>query len=724
MSYRTRRHIRIYMRKILLFSFCIALSIVFIDLSSDTRVHGNSSASPNGYTGSPLEFGGRTCGSNGGCHGGGSTAQADMITTNIPSSGYVPGQTYQITATVVSAGRTKFGFQLSPQRANGNTAGTMIANSTVQLTGSQRYATHTSSSNTGSGSRSWTFSWTAPATGLGPVTFYASYNAANNNNSTSGDIIFNSSLVVNEASPTLDIIVNGEPEICPGESVTLTSTIATGNQWSLNGNPINGATGSSYIANTGGVYSVSNGAQSAQVTILLNSVPPIPVITSSNPQNLLCNGASLTLSTNSQDIVQWSNGVFAPSITVTQPGSYTVTVSNDCGSATSAPLVVSASTTPAIPSITVNGPTTFCAGSGTTILQSGTSSGVTLTWQPGNSTGTTLTPSASGNYTVTASNACGSSTSLPVTISILSEPAMPVISANGPSTICNGTTLTLSASPAENTTWQPVNQSGASIQTGTAGTYIATNTNTCGTVSSEPFVLEVTNEPVQPQIIGNIILENYCEGESVTLSVAAAPGDSVVWSPFFSNNSTITATQTGDYTVQVFNSCGSAISTPLGIVFVEIPETPVLTFDGINLSVNPANATSYDWFLNNNIIFGANSPTYQPLQNGIYKVRAINAIDRPCYSEMSNEQNVILNSINNPFQQSIRVYPNPANQFITIDATAYQKLEILDMFGRVVLEKIDFAAQIDISNLSEGSYRIRITQNNNVYLGKFLKLSY
>jgi hypothetical protein len=711
------------MSKILLFSICIALSVVIIDLSSDNKVHGNSSGSPNGYTGSPLEFGGRTCGTNGGCHGGGSTFQPNMISTDIPSSGYIPGQTYQITATVVFAGRTKFGFQLSPQRANGNTAGTMIANSSVQLTGSQRYATHNSSSNTGSGSRSWTFNWTAPATGLGPVTFYAAFNAANNNNSTSGDIIFNSSLVVNEASPTLDIIVNGESEICEGETVTLTSTIATGNQWSLNGIPINGATGSTYIASTGGVYSVSNGNQSAQVTILVNSVPPIPVIISSNSENLLCNGASLTLSANSQDVLQWSNGVIAPSITVSQQGSYTVTATNNCGSTTSAPVVVSTGSTPAQPSITVNGPTDFCAGSATTILQSSTSDGALLTWQPGNNTGNTFIPSASGNYTVTASNACGSSTSLPVSINILTVPAAPVISANGPSTICNGTILTLSASPSENTIWQPVNQSGVSIQTGTAGTYIATNTNTCGSVSSEPFVLEVTNEPVQPQIIGNIILENYCEGESVTLSVAAAPGDSVVWAPFFSNNTSITATQTGNYTVEIFNLCGSAISTPLGIVFVDIPETPELSFDGINLSVNPANATSYDWFLNNNIIFGANGPTYQPLENGIYKVRAINAIDRPCFSEMSNELNVILNSINNPFQQNLRVFPNPAYDFISIDAADYQKLEILDILGRVVLEKKDFAAQIDILNLSEGNYRIRITLNNKVYSGKFIKFN-
>lgn len=715
------------MKKTLLALFSVFSIVFFTQLFNNNNVHGNSSGSPAGYTGSPLEFSGRTCGSGGGCHGGGSTFQTNMITSNIPVSGYVVGQTYQITATVVSVGRTKFGFQLSPQRANGNTAGTLIGNAQVQVTGSQRYVTHNSSSNTGTGSRSWTFNWTAPATGFGPVTFYAAFNAANNNGGTSGDIILNSSLIVNEETPQLDIAIEGEPEICPGESVTLTSNIATGNQWSLNGSPINGANGTSIAASTGGTYSVSNGGQTAQVVIILNSAPSTPIISTSNPQNLLCNGASLTLSTTSQDIVEWSNGVFAPSIIITQPGTYTVTVTNNCGASTSAPVVVTSGNTPAVPVITVNGTTTFCVGTGNTTLQSSTSNG-TLIWQPGSVNANTLNPSASGNYTVTATNSCGSATSLPTVITVLAPPALPTISANGPNTICNGTIITLTATPSENTVWQPTNENGSSLQVGISGSYTATNSNSCGNISSLPFVLNVTNQPTQPVIEGQFILENYCDGDSVLLEVQLAPGDSAVWLPFNISSNSIIASSTANYSVQVFSSCGNAISNEVPLVFLEIPATPFIIQSNDSLFATATLANQYQWLKDGIGIAGATNNFFIPTVNGIYTVQAINSNGAPCISNLSNEVNVVISSIDKKNNLLFSIFPNPALETIQLQFNfdnnqQYSNYEILDLQGRSIQKaKLETNAVISVVNLENGVYQLIVSKKGVLGRMSFIKL--
>jgi len=50
------------------------------------------------------------------------------------------------------------------------------------------------------GGASWTFPWVAPATDVGPVTFYVATNMANNNGNSTGDFIFTQSKTISAAS--------------------------------------------------------------------------------------------------------------------------------------------------------------------------------------------------------------------------------------------------------------------------------------------------------------------------------------------------------------------------------------------------------------------------------------------------------------------------------------------------------------------------------------------
>lgn len=156
----------------------------------------STGGAPAGFAGDPFASS-ATCRS---CHSGPTAATiAGIFTSNIPPAGYTTGSTYTITANFVRPGHIKFGFEATPQNASGTLLGTLApVNANTQVIAPGRYITHTTAGTAGSGGKIWNFLWTAPAAGLGPVTFYGTFNATNNSGSDLGDSIFKSTLVVTE----------------------------------------------------------------------------------------------------------------------------------------------------------------------------------------------------------------------------------------------------------------------------------------------------------------------------------------------------------------------------------------------------------------------------------------------------------------------------------------------------------------------------------------------
>jgi len=155
-----------------------------------------SSGSPGGKTGSTAD--GTLCTQ---CHGGSSIIVNNWISTNIPDSGYIAGETYSITATGTHTGVVKFGFELTAEDNSGSKKGSFVNTNATQtkFTNNNSAVTHKSSGNTPSNNtKSWNFEWIAPVAGTGDITFYAAFNAANGNGSTSGDVIYKTSLNISE----------------------------------------------------------------------------------------------------------------------------------------------------------------------------------------------------------------------------------------------------------------------------------------------------------------------------------------------------------------------------------------------------------------------------------------------------------------------------------------------------------------------------------------------
>jgi hypothetical protein len=131
------------------------------------------------FSGSPGD-GGSTCTN---CHATGANHGGTPALTNMPTA-YAAGQTYNINLGINGSSVSKFGFNITAEVAGGTKIGTWTAGTSTQLRTDTNGLTHNSS---GTNSNNWDLSWTAPASNLGPVTFYYATLQANNANGNGGD---------------------------------------------------------------------------------------------------------------------------------------------------------------------------------------------------------------------------------------------------------------------------------------------------------------------------------------------------------------------------------------------------------------------------------------------------------------------------------------------------------------------------------------------------------
>lgn len=215
------------MKKFLLFFPALFVPVVLLLMA-------NSSGSPGGRTGSPGDNG-NTCT---GCHTGTANTVSGWITTNVPPSGFVAGQTYTITATGTHSGVVKFGFELTVEDNTGAKVGTLVITdpSRTKLVNANKAVTHTSGGTTPVGNSStWSMNWVAPASVSGEVGIYAAFNAANGNGNNSGDVIYKTSIFISPAPPPAPTLVSIVPNTAE-QGQTLNTTI-TGSNTTWTGSP-------------------------------------------------------------------------------------------------------------------------------------------------------------------------------------------------------------------------------------------------------------------------------------------------------------------------------------------------------------------------------------------------------------------------------------------------------------------------------------------------------
>ncbi|MBO7648504.1 MAG: T9SS type A sorting domain-containing protein, partial [Bacteroidales bacterium] len=179
-------------------------------------------------------------------------------------------------------------------------------------------------------------------------------------------------------------------------------------------------------------FTTVNGCDST-VTLHLTLLPNPTVTVTGNAS--FCEGTSSQLTATGGGTYQWNTGSTQPVITVSQPGTYTVTATNAEGCSATASVVVTVNPTP---QISISGNTTICAGGSTTLTATGASSYI---WSTGDQSAS-LFVNAFGMYSVTGTSSEGCVGSADVVVLVAQ---LPTITIAGDTNICLGESTLLVA---------------------------------------------------------------------------------------------------------------------------------------------------------------------------------------------------------------------------------------------------------------------------------------
>jgi PKD repeat protein len=281
------------------------------------------------------------------------------------------------------------------------------------------------------------------------------------------------------------VVASTSTSVCAGSSATITASGASTYVWS------SGATTAALAAtptiNTS--YTVigtaATGCTNSAVGTL--SVTALPIVAATS--TAICIGGSATLTGSGASTYSWNTGATTSTISVTPTTntSYTVTGTATSGCKNTA---VGSVNVNALPNVTVTS-ATICAGSTGTLMASGAS---TYAWNTG-ATGANLvaSPTSNTNYTVTGTSAAGCVKSAIATIVVGSAPVITVNS----STICAGSTATLSASGVNSYTWSTGANTSAITSNPTSTTVYTVSGNLvgCSTGASQTATITVNTLP-------------------------------------------------------------------------------------------------------------------------------------------------------------------------------------------------------------------------------------
>lgn len=415
---------------------------------------------------------------------------------------------------------------------------------------------------------------------------------------------------------------------CQGDTVVLNGYgIGINYQWLNNNLPIAGATSNTFFATNSGNYSVilSFGGQCADTSVALLVVinpNPTPTISPSTAQTI-CQGQTVFFFATGGTNYQWfMNGLPIAGATnanyaATQSGNYyAVATSNSCSNSTN---VVNVLVKPvAQATITAGGNTTFCQGSNSLLVGSGTGAGQTYQWLNNGvlvGTNNTYTANNSGNYQFILNNNGCSDTSNILVITVNPLPTA-TISPSNPQTTCSANPITLTAAGGGTYTWyfngvQVLGNNTPSIVANATGNYYAMVTSAAGCVDNTPVVPVTVNTTI-PATITAMGATTFCQGNSVLLagSGTGTAGEIYAWvdgnGTVLGTNISLQVSNSGTYTF-ILNNNG-CIDTSASIT-VTVNPNPMPTLNPaptatvcegqmIPLSVISAGTFGVNWYAN------------------------------------------------------------------------------------------------------------------------------
>jgi hypothetical protein len=463
--------------------------------------------------------------------------------------------------------------------------------------------------------------------------------------------------------PTPVLLVNSQ--ICTTASTyDLTTAIVGANTnytytYYRNGNSTPRTGSQITAASTSNSYTITatdntTGCVSAAKPVTFNSGTP-PTFTVTSP-TLACGVTSHDLSTDKSGAggtytyTYMDSGGNILGSTVTTSGTYYIIAT--AGSCQSISQSINVTFKPA-PTFTATSPTLACGVTSYDLSQAISGAGGAYTYVYKDSGGNTLassTVSASGTYTITATNSTTGCVSTPQTVTVTLKP-IPVLTVTSPPAQCGGTFNLSSAINSPDATVTYSYSSGASSVVSTSGAYIITATkNGCSTtatvnVTINPIPVLTVTSPA-PQCGGTFDLHSAINSPDPTVTYTYSSGASPVVAT--SGTYTITATKNGCSTTATVN----VTINPIPVLTVTSPSPQCVTYDLTQVIVGGYDPTTYTYVFKDpsgNVITLANAQAIT--QSGTYTI---------------TEQNKSTGCTSLPQQTTVTINPNPPKPGIII----------------------------------------------------------
>jgi gliding motility-associated-like protein len=295
-----------------------------------------------------------------------------------------------------------------------------------------------------------------------------------------------------------------------------------------------------------------------------------------------CPGTSVTITAPPNlGTYLWSNSATTQSITVTQPGTYWVSVSGPNGSGSDT-IVVNDFPPPVV---NISGVSNLCQGS--TSILSASPNFTSYLWSNGVQTQTNLV--GPGTYWVTATNANGCVATDTITITLLPSPS---INFQGNTTVCVGQEALIQANSGFTTYLWSNGLSTANVYLA-AGTYTLTVSDSFGCQATDSVV--VSNFPTSVMDISGVL--GVCAGNTTTLT-ASANFSNWLWNNGAQTPTIVVGPGTYGLTATDINGCIVSDTTTVALwptPLIEIlGDTYICTGQETFLQANPG-FVSYQW---------------------------------------------------------------------------------------------------------------------------------
>ncbi|MFO0829329.1 MAG: hypothetical protein U0572_14420 [Phycisphaerales bacterium] len=451
---------------------------------------------------------------------------------------------------------------------------------------------------------------------------------------------------------------------CPPAPATITATLGPGTWWIIvapdvfNGMPC-GSGMNNYV-------------------LSLTCPPPNPPTNVLASPAAICAGQSSTLSgtVGPGATLEWFVGpgpcgntlvATGPTFNVS-PGTtttYYAKATNGCGGSTCVPVTVTVLSQPAAPTSVGASPATICVGS-SSALTGTVGAGETLEWRTGPGpcgntvagTGSPLvvSPTTTTTYYAVATNGACDSPCVPVTVTVLSQPAAPTAVGASPSTICVGSSSSLTANVGVGATLKWLTGPGPCgstvagagsplvVSPTTTTTYYAIATN--GACDSTCVPVTVTVNASVPNAPTGVAAtpSTICVGSSSALTGTVGAGETLEWrtGPGPCGNTVVgtgsplvvSPTSTMTYYAVATNSCGPSVTCASVTVTVDSPpvaptsasasQSTICVGQSTTLTAFGGSGTTLEWFTgscNGTLVGIGNGLSVAPTSPTTYFVR-------------------------------------------------------------------------------------------------------